>query len=518
MIALLLACHGDVATDSRPAADEPEVLESLDGPRLLRRMSIDLRGTLPTVEELDQVEADRTSLPALRDAMLEDPRLEERLVRMLNERWHMRRDVYDATWWDFGLDYTQEYEFERSLAEEPLRFVARVITEDRPYSEIVTADWTMANPMLGDIWPVDYPPGETGWQPVQWTDGRPAAGALSSNGLWWVYPTTPFNQNRLRAAAVFRLFVCEDYLARPIEVSAATLASEDVDPTELIRTDPYCTACHATIEPVAASLYGFFWTTQYSAAEMTYYHAERELLGPEALDVAPAWFGTPVSGLEELGAQIAVDPRFGSCAVETWTSLLLRRDLELADWETRQRLKASYDDADGRVLPLLAAVTDTSSYRAGAAIEGGDRQVTARTLTPDQLESILNDLSGFEWTYINSPQLDNDTMGHRALAGGVDGYYISRPIQDPTLTWSLVVQRASELAGAQIQEGGAFPSSPTRDEVAELHWRLYAERPTDTWLDDAMALWEGVAAREGDAAATQALVSAMLRSPRMQTY
>ena len=519
MIWLWLACDGPPPTDSVPATEPTlEVLEPLDAPRLLRRLSIDLRGTLPTIEELDAVEADPTALEGLRDEMLADPRLEDRLVRFLNERWHMRRDVYDAVWWDFDLEASDEYDFERSLAEEPLRLVARVIAEDRPYGEITTADWTMANPLLGDIWPVDYPQGAEGWQQVQWTDGRPAAGALSSNGMWWVYYTTPFNQNRLRAAAVFRLFVCEDYLVRPVEVSAATLVNDDLDPTELIRTDPYCTACHATIEPVAASLYGFFWTTQYSAAEMMTYHAERELLGAEELGVDPAWFGTRVSGLEELGARIAEDPRFEACAVETWSSLLLRRDLTLDDWTLKQDLRQVYRDEETRMLPVLAAITDTPEYRAGAVVEGTDRHRTSRTVMPDQLESILNDLGGFEWSYTNYPQLDNDTTGHRVLAGGVDGAYVARPVHDPTLTWSLVVQRAAELAAAQMVDEGLFPVDPSRDEVAELMWRLYAERPTDDELDAAMALWTSVKEREGSERASDALVSALLRSPRMVTY
>ncbi|MCP4808045.1 MAG: DUF1592 domain-containing protein [Proteobacteria bacterium] len=516
MILWLLSCQGPEPTDSvEPVV---EVLEPLDAPKLLRRLSIDLRGTLPTIEELDAVEADPTRIDAYRDEMLLDARLEDRLVRLLNERWNMRRDVYDAVWWDFGLEPEDEYEFERSLAEEPMRLVARVIAEDRPYTEIVTADWTMANPLLGDIWPVDYPEGETGWQPVQWQDGRPAAGALSSNGMWWVYYTTPFNQNRLRASAVFRLFICEDYLIRPIEVSAATLVNSDIDPTELIRTDPYCTACHSTIEPVAASLYGFFWTTQNSAAEMTYYHAERELLGEEELGVTPSWFGTEVSGLEELGARIGEDPRFEQCAVDTWASLLLRRDLTLDDWTLEKELRVIYRDAESRMHPVLTAITDTPEYRAAAVVEGTDRHLTTRTLMPDQLDSILNDLGGFEWTYYNYPQLDNDTTGHRVLAGGVDGYYVARPIHDPTLTWSLVVQRSAELTATALVEDDLFPSEPSADDLAELHWRLYAERPTDAWVQDATALWDTVEASEGSEEATRALLSGMLRSPRMVTY
>ena len=52
-----------------------------------------------------------------------------------------------------------------------------------------------------------------------------------------------------------------------------------------MRSNPYCLACHSTIEPLAASMWGFHWVTERSASEMVTYHAERELDGPEELGV-----------------------------------------------------------------------------------------------------------------------------------------------------------------------------------------------------------------------------------------
>jgi hypothetical protein len=49
-----------------------------------------------------------------------------------------------------------------------------------------------------------------------WTyaDGRPAAGVLSTNGLWWRYPSTASNGNRKRADTPSRIFLCHDYTNR----------------------------------------------------------------------------------------------------------------------------------------------------------------------------------------------------------------------------------------------------------------------------------------------------------------
>lgn len=516
MIGLLFACAGEPEALDSQVDVEPPRLEPLAAPRLLRRLSLDLRGVLPSVEELDAVEADPSLVETTRDAYLEDPLFEERLVRLLNERWHTRQEVYDVEYYDFGLPWSEEFEFEKSIAEEPLRLAARVVVEDEPWTEIVQADWTLGNEVLGEIWPMDYPAGGEGWELVTWTDGRPRAGLLSSNGLWWRYTSTPFNQNRTRTAALFRILVCEDYLERPVEVSAATLESEDLVPTSLIKTDPACQSCHSTIEPVAASLYGFYWTTQYSAAEMVVYHPERELLGPDELEVDRAWFGTPVSGLEELGAQIAQDPRFHACAVETWTELLLRRDTELDDRALLGELRGAYADGGRTIRPLLRAITSDPAYTAGAAEE--PRHLTARTLTPDQLMSTLNDLSGFEWIWQTRDQLDNDTSGYRIMAGGVDGVYVAAPVHDPTVGWSLTMQRSAELAAGQWVQTGAFDDAEVRGTLEALYWRLYAERPGEAWVDDAEALWTEVGDADGEDAAWAAVVSAMIRSPRMVSY
>ena len=162
------------------------------------------------------MEADPAALQTLRDTYLDDPRLEDRLVSLFAERWHTRVDVFDIEYYDYHLDPLEEFAFEQAVGEEPLRLIARIAVEDRPWVEIVTTDTTVANEVLGALWPLDYPEGETGWQEVHYTDGRPAVGVLATNGLWWRFNTDNSNMNRKRAAALARLLLCVDYLARPV--------------------------------------------------------------------------------------------------------------------------------------------------------------------------------------------------------------------------------------------------------------------------------------------------------------
>ena len=148
---LVVGCGGPDAgpvpiTAAPDTGDEatPVGLEEADPARLLRRLSLDLRGVLPTVEELDSVVEDPEQVDVLRDAYLADPRLEERIVGMLSERWHTRIDEHDVLYYDYDLTDADHGSFVRAVGEEPLRLAARIAVSDRSWTEITTADTTMA--------------------------------------------------------------------------------------------------------------------------------------------------------------------------------------------------------------------------------------------------------------------------------------------------------------------------------------------------------------------------------------
>ncbi|MDP2305695.1 MAG: DUF1588 domain-containing protein [Pseudomonadota bacterium] len=539
---LLLAC---AVTTLPPPAEDTSATVPLSAPLLLRRMSLDLRGTVPSADELDQVEADPAALATLRDAFLEDARLEGRLVTLFAERFHTRLDAFEVQYYDYGLDPEQEYAFESAVGEEPLRLMAHVAVTDAPWSDIVTVDYTIANDLLAEVWPLDYPADTSGWAPATYTDGRPAAGILATNGLWWRYVTNTSNQNRSRAAAIARLLLCEDLLSRPVSFSGGTALADAAGTAAAIQEEPACVACHASIEPLAASLFGFWVATSYNPLELGTYHAEREAMGESVLGVTPGYFGQQIEGLVDLGGAVASDTRFWQCSAQTAAELLWRRESTLADFDRIETLRQGFVATGGLYKPLLRAVTDTPEYRAGSLTDAATEedlghQTTLRMLTAEQLASAVEDLTGFRWLYQGYDQLANDTLGYRVLAGGVDGYAVGRPQSEPGITWALVVKRlsqaaASHAAHAELEEGAerrlfsvVTPDDrPGSDaftaELEALHWRLYARRVSaDGDGADRLAadeeLWTQVDATDGPAAAWAALASAMLRDPEFVGY
>jgi len=531
-----LGCTTATEDSSPPAVviDPMAGVEPLPAPRLLRRISLDLRGTLPSIEELDAVEADPAKVGDYAAEYLASPTFEDRLASQLAERWHTVLDTYEVNSNDYRLPQDQSDWFAHSVGEEPLRLIAHVVADNRPWSEVVTADYTMSNELLGMVWPLDYPAGETGWREAHYTDGRPAAGVLSTNGFYWRYITNASNKSRGRVAAISRLLLCNDILGRPIEFQRSTI----LDPEEAIRTAPGCVTCHSTVDPIAASMFGFWWTISYNPYEMQTYHPERERLGPELLQTEPGWYGTQTGGLVDMGWYISHDPRFQHCAAQSFAEEYWHRESTMEDYTQIDGLWADFLADQERPQGLLLAVLQTPQYTAGSFTEEAteatrDREQVERLISPNQQRMMFEDLADLEWTQMGFVGLENDITGFRTLAGGVDGYSVTSTQKVPGLTWELVNKRYSEAASQKVVardlgvEGAelltvselARPGEAEfDDQLRALHWRLFAERADDAWVADIGALWTAVDADVGASKAWESVLEAMFRDPEFVSY
>lgn len=530
---LLFAC----APEAQNTPDKAEAWPEMSASSLLTRASLDLRGVRPEPDELDQLDADPAALAGMLDGFLQDERFEERLVDLYAEIYLTQSDAFPVS--TFGLELTDTPAFLVAVGEEPLRILAEVASEDLPYTEVVTADWTMADHNLAEVFPVDYPAGETGWKKVRYTDGRPAAGVMSTNGLWWRYVSTDSNANRKRANTISRLFLCEDYLTRPIEFDRNVNLLDDEEVQAALETNPGCMNCHTSLDPLASFFFGFYWYNYTSAAEARVYHPERENLWASFTGTAPAYYGEPGYTLEDLGSFVAADPRFPSCAVEQAYTLLLRRDVSLEDQESLNRTRDAFINGGLTVRALFRDVLDAPAYRAAETDDEG--AVTKKLATVGLLASQVEALTGFRWTYAGYDMMATDTYGLRTLGGGADGYTVTKTATSPTTTLIMVQEALAEAAAhyavEQEQLLGAserrlfteidFSETPEVGRAAmvaqiiRLHRLIFGTRVAEDGEEVAanLELWEALYAVEGSpAAAWSGLLSALLRDPDLVLY
>ena len=527
-------------------ADEPvvdtaeapeEAVEELDALDLAIRASLDLRGIRPSLDELEAVEADPAMVDELIVTWLDDERFADRVVDLYSEIWLTRLDDWYVDADDYGLD--DEPGWARSVGEEPLRMLARIAAEDLPYTDLVTADWTMANEVLAAAWPLDYPEGEVGWHEARYTDGRPVAGVLASNALYWRYMSTTSNANRGRANAISRILLCHDYLTMPVEFERNVNLLDGDAVEEALRSNPGCVGCHASLDPIASYLWGFFYYDYDSYLDTTSYHPERELLYESYTETPPGWYGQPGYDLTDLGWQIAADSRYPECAVEQVFGLLLQRDTELDDTDRLEVHRQAFLDADLRLKPLFQSVLADPRYRAPRD-SSDPLDASRKMLSPYQLASSIEDLTGYRFTYADYDMLSTDTYGLRTLAGGVDGYFVTAPASEPTATLVLVAERLAEAAAAYVvDEDRLAPDEPTLfghvtfsespdagreamvEQLQHLHWRLLGDRiaADGPEVEANLALWQDL--RDTGASSHEAwagVLSVLLRDPEFLFY
>lgn len=539
---VLVGCAAPVAPGEPPEAPTAEPtatdarFDGLTPLELLARLSLDLRGVRPTVDEIARVEADPAALDAIVDELLRDPRFEDRVLALYREVFLTRTEflaIGDDT--AFYAQLADRQAFFDSVGDEPVRLMAHLATEDLPYDLAVTGDFTLIDEHLAQLYPTDRPADAVGWVPARYTDGRPAAGVLATNGLWLRYPSMDSNMQRKRANVTSKLFMCRDFLASVVPFDNEVDLLDEGALADAIRTQPGCTACHDTLEPIASYFWGFDYAYEegfYTVDALTY-HPDRERRWMDETGVAPAWYGEPATGLGELGSQLVRDEGFDPCAVEHVWRHLLRRAPTPEDRAAMDRHVAAFRGGGRTIRAIWGSVVDDERYR--GVEDDGVTGVTRKIATPDLLRSAVRDLTGFDWTVEGVTLLDHEADGLATLAGGVDGLTVTVPASAPNTTMLLVQSRlASGAADFAVAREAALPPEerrllrdadlagrPDGAAIASLLLEILTLRvePTGPEVASLLALWDEVYALEPDpSVAWAAVVAAILRDPLFVTY
>lgn len=527
----LLSCAPEIAMDEPLQLED--VAHPLDEARLTRRLSLDIRGILPSKEEIDI--AQQNDISTTIDAFIQSEEHSKQLLSLFNFWFKTRVDTFNLTERDYHLPQDQAFPLIQSVGEEPLRLLAYVASHDMPWQESVRTDLTMANELLVDIWPIERETFEEEWHTARYTDGRPSGGVLMTNGLWWRYYTTPNNFSRSRAMILSELFLCENYLHKPIKFQAPALLERE-SLNEFIRTDPACIGCHSTLDPIAAALFGFWWYDLYDTAEMSFYHTDREPLGEFYLEQEAAWFGKPIQAPVELGIYLSQDTRFTQCTVQKSMEFLLHRTLELSDFNARQFHHEAFAHTDWRFSGLLKSIFLSNEYQAGEPLDETNVSLsTRRLLSVDQLQQVLQQISGLSWKKEGFDQFQNDLYGYRTLLGGFDGQQTKQRSNNPSLTQQLSIKRLAQATSQHLIEqhwnGDSVPlfanftlvetseNDPEFSEIiTQIHWMLFSTPPTQERIELDKEYFALVKEEHNIKQAWLALVSVALRDPNFWTY
>ncbi|MFT4976964.1 MAG: hypothetical protein ACI8S6_002869, partial [Myxococcota bacterium] len=164
-----------------------------------------------------------------------------------------------------------------------------------------------------------------------------------------------------------------------------------------------------------------------------------------------------------------------------------------------------------------------------------------KLLSPDQLVSAVEDLTGFRWTYAGYEMLRSDTIGLRTLAGGADGNTVTRNTTSPNTTIVLVHERLAEAAASHVVATDAAEAVSARRLFSEIDFTETPESGQDAMVAQIqhlhrrilgrsvgsdseevaanLELWSALYDIEGEPVAAWAgLTAALLRDPDFLLY
>ena len=505
----------------------------------LNRLSLDLRGVPPTEAELQAIEQSPALYSTFVDTWLEDPRFAPRMADLFNARFLTRTgNAYGLMADGYSADQVVE-----AVNQEQLKLVERIADQDLPWTEIVLADYTVANPVLATALNLDYPEGGRGWQPAWYRDGREHAGILTMTTTWLRYTSMGGNANRSRANAVSKMLLCDDYLSRPLVLNRAAVDQLTVDPETAINTNVSCQSCHATLDPLAAHFFGFFvYDDESDFEDPTVYRPEREQGWRRYSGKSPGYYGTPTASIRELAELMSQDQRFVDCAVQTVFEGMTQRTVTDADWGELSEHVVAFEDGGLTLRPLVRSIVMDPAYLAKDVVdeELAQRIPAVKLVSAQQLSDIIEARTGFRWTFGGVDLITDRRAGVPTLMGDIDGTSITSRNYRPSVGGLFVQERIAWAAAWHVVQSDfegegeprliryvAHTATPDEDPQGfETQMRqLYVDLTGIPLADKApepealITLWRQVYAVEGSTKrAWAAVVSAVLRDPSILTY
>jgi hypothetical protein len=539
---------GAVALD---AGAEPMVAY-LSPTQHLLRASMVLRGFRPTLEEYAAVEADPEAIAGIVMNYVDTPEFGESLRDLENETLLLRAQLFQLTG-NGSLEGVRPAEMLEAMTESPLRTIEWVVMNDRPYTDIVQVDFQVGDAQAALVWQglAEYDPEGPELQPLRHVDGRPAAGILSDGALMYRHRSAGINYHRGRANAMSRALLCFDFLAQDIILDEPIDLSDPEAVANAVVANPNCATCHQALDPLAS----FFWVNKanWGAGQLNFplqFHSpNRTDIWREATGRPPGYFGLGGTTLEDLGRHMAADPRFAQCTAKRFYAYFAQVPLETVPFEVVAPYQQAFVDWGHDAKALAVAVVLSDAFRTSHSLSdaGADDLVGYKKARPAQLDRLFRGLTGLRWqTDLPGDRggiIDLSTShfhGFRVLGGGIDSYYVQKPIHTMNTTASLFLgalaqQAASKVAAEDLAvpdpaqrrllrtlpEGDPSGEAGVRAQLAELQLLLYGERvePDAEAVDEMWALFADLQGAGADAERSWALtLTALFQDFRIAHY
>lgn len=479
----------------------------------LRKATLNLAGRLPTAAEEFRVSTGgMEALDVELDRIMAEEAFYSRIEQIFNDMFLVERyvggddavdlldeDFYpNARWYepgdeddprDFSMENQEFLEGARmytndSVARAPLKLASFLVRENRPFTELVTADYMVVNPYSARAYGITDVQWEDPLDPTEWQPGRipehPHAGVITDPMWLNRFPTTDTNRNRHRSRMVYWFFLATDVLKlaeRPVDVASIN----DFNPTV---NNPNCSVCHAVVDPVAGMLQNWDEEGNYNPLEDGWY-PEMKKPGVERweLPYEARYDASPL-----LGQQLAQDRRFATSMVHhMYRGLTGQQPLNFPSDATDPNYefkKIQYEVQDRQFDNIAQMFIDTnynlksvfkelikSPYFRAKQHTSDDPTTLAsvgelgqgRLLTPELLDAKITAVTGMRWADRDGDPFLLQENEYMILYGGIDSDDVIVRIDEPNGIMSGIQYRlANEMACNTVARDFTQPTEKRR--------------------------------------------------------
>jgi len=418
-----------------------------------------------------------------------------------------------------------------AVAREGLELINYIVRNNRPITELVTADYTMVNWYSQKVYDAelinpedsfrelpeggnpclayssyysdatlthdqyDFKPARI-TRSLEYTTGVPHSGILTSAMFLNRFPTTNTNRNRHRSYMVYDMFLDTDILeiegSRPEDAIDTSSANPTLD-------NPACYTCHTVMDPVASAFQ--HWNGQGRRIPSTLDASSWSSNGIESAGIAGKKL--PTSGgtsqfenmLQWLGQEIAQDPRYMRAITRHLYKGIIGQDLLNAPGDNADPDVVTAYNAQRGILSNIGQAMVADNWNVKTAVTGlllspyyrantvdTNKVVEAshigstRLLSPEMLQRKLTATLGFDWYELRANDQDN-----RIMFGGIDSDSVTDRINEPS---GLMVAMQERMAVEMACRATAYDFTKTRTPTLNER-RLFKHVSPDIQPEDA---------------------------------
>lgn len=211
------------------------------------------------------------------------------------------------------------------------------------------------------------------------SDSQPnIAGAITTNRFFTRYTNTRINKNRRRAAAIFRIFLCDSMtpVVMPskeenkdlLNLSLSATNSDSNTNNPIIEnsekrhgTDSQCMSCHYKLDPMAQTFIGSgaYLNKTPSPGALTYKKENGSLIN------------VPVSGLGELGDVITQQEEYLSCQVSHFWNWFVGENIPLSE-QKKKELAEKFDSLNRKPKDFIKELLLSSDFSSPNKLDVND--------------------------------------------------------------------------------------------------------------------------------------------------